>query len=120
MAKFEMNGKEYELKITYEALKELNKRYDSPIEFVGMTFAGNIEAIENAIYFGLIHTGEKFIRKDVEKQIEKLVAEEKLDYQGLMKLGYETVTESFLLKGTVNSLLKDRPDAKKELEALMK
>jgi hypothetical protein len=120
MAKFEIDGKEYELKITFDGIKEINERYDSPLEFVGMTIAGNLDATVDAVRAGLLHAGKGFNRTRIETEIQKAIENEKADLQELMKLGYEVVSGSFFYKKTVKKLLNQDPEMKKQYDMLMK
>lgn len=120
MATFEIDGKEHDLRIDFKAVQSINKQYDSPMEFVGMTIAGNLDAIIDAVHAGLQHEKKGFNRTRVETEVQKKIEGEQMDLQQFMKLGYEVVSESFFYKKTVNKLLNSDPEMKKQYEALMK
>src|SRR5690625_5186043 len=106
MATFEIDGKEYELKITYEAVKRLNNAFEGgSYELIGRAIAGDLEAFPIIIHAALIHTGEKFTLKKVESAIEELISKEALTFEDVQKLSNEVVTESFFFKRTVQKLM---------------
>lgn len=119
MARFEIDGTEYEVKITVPSIKEVNKLYDSPLEFVGEVLSGSYEAFINVLYIGLMHTDKGFNRARVETEVEKKLNNQQLDLQTMMSLGYEVINESFFFKKTVNKLMSGDPQARKQFENLM-
>lgn len=120
MATFEINGKEYELKLTYKAVKHLNGLYDGgAYELIGKAIMGDLETFAHIVHAALMHTGENFSFKDVDNAIGELVEQEKLDQDTVTKLSNEIVTNSFFYKATVDKLLKDNKQAKQALELLL-
>lgn len=120
MATFEINGKEYELKLTFKAVRHLNGLYEGgAYALIGKALMGDLDTFINIVHAGLLHTGENFKLKDVEGAIQQLFDEEKLDQDTITKISNEVVTESFFYKKTVDKLLRDNPQAKKALETLM-
>lgn len=120
MSKFEISGKEYEIKLDFKAVQELNKQYSSPLEFVGEIVSGSLSAFINCVYAGLQHTGKGFGRTMIEKEIEEQIEGEKLDLSDIMRIGYEVVENCFFYKKTVNNLLDKDPNMKSMLKDLMK
>lgn len=119
MATFEINGKEYELKLTFKAVRHLNGLYEGgAYALIGKAIMGDLDAFVNIVHAALLHTGENFKLKDVEAAIEQLFEEEKLDQDSVTKICNDVVTNSFFYKKTVDKLLKDNPQAKKALETL--
>lgn len=119
MAKFEINGKDHDLRIDFKAIQEIQKKY-SPLEFVGEVLSGNINAFVDCLYFGTRHEKNSVGRKMIEEDVESKIEAEKLDMSEIMKLGHEVVSESFFFKKTVNNMLSQDPTMKATLEAIIK
>ena len=119
MATFEIDGKEYELKLTYKAIKQLDGSFDGgSYELIGRAIQGDIEAFPRIVHAALMHTGGNYSYKAVEKQIEKLIDEGELSLDGIAKISDEVVTQSFFYKATVDKLMANNPEMKKALEQL--
>lgn len=119
MATFEINGKEYELKLTYKAIKRLNDAFEGgSYELIGKAIAGDFEAFPTIVHAALLHTGENFSFKTIEDEIEKLIDSEALTMEDTAKVCDEVVTQSFFYKTTVERLMKNNPEMKKALEQL--
>ncbi|MBU5341305.1 tail assembly chaperone [Caldifermentibacillus hisashii] len=119
METFEINGKEYELKLTFKAVRHLNGLYEGgAYALIGKAIMGDLDAFVNIVHAALLHTGENFKLKDIETAIEQLYEAEKLDQDSVTKICNEVVVNSFFYKKTVDKLLKDNPQAKKALETL--
>lgn len=116
---YEMNGKEYELKLDYKAIKYLTKEIDGgTLGAVGLAMSGDLDAFPKIIHAALLHTGESFKFKDVEASIIEKVDGEELDLNTIMKIGNSVVADSFFLKATVAKLMKD-PEAKAAMNQLL-
>mgnify|MGYP001412454035 FL=1 len=121
MATFEIDGKEYELKITFESVKRLNKAFDGgSYELIGKAIAGDLDAFPLVIHAALIHTNEKFTIKKVEQAIEDLFEKEALSFEDIQKILIEVVTESFFYKPTVAKLMNQSPEMKAAYEQVIK
>src|SRR5690625_4882129 len=94
MATFVIDGKEYELKLTFEAF---------PI----------------IIHAALLHTGENFSQADVTQAVEELFAQEQITFDDIQRVSNEVVTESFFYKPTVQKLMNQDPEMKKAYEQLI-
>lgn len=121
MVTFEIDGKEYELKLTYESIKYLNKfsENNNPMDIVGLAMQGDIEIFPKIVHAALFHTNEKFTLKKIQEDINKKIENEELDYLDIMKIGYEVVANSFFYKRIVEKSLKANPGMKEELEKLL-
>lgn len=120
MATFEINGKEYELRIDYKAIVKLNNSFKGgSMELIGQVLASNIEVYPTIIQAGLLHTGEEFTKKQIEDELSKAIGEQKLSLEDLRKLGGELVTENFFYKPTLEKLLANDPEAKKAYDQLL-
>ena len=120
MANFEINGNEYELKLTWESVKYLNKKIEGgSMGLVGQALMGDLDIFADIVHAGLFHTGEKFTLVKVEKQIEALFAEGKLDAIGIMRLSNEVISESFFYKPLITKLLADSPEAQQQMTKLL-
>lgn len=118
--RFEVKGKEYELKYGLEALKLIDKNGGS-FEFVQKAMKGGFLDFVDVIYYALLHTGEGFTKKDVEKEIENKLQSEELTLDEILKINHAVVLNSFFFKKTVNKLLADMtPEQKASFEKLYK
>ncbi|MRD36510.1 hypothetical protein GH882_11160 [Bacillus thuringiensis] len=116
--RFEVKGKEYELKYGFEAIKLIDSN-GGPFEFVQKAMQGGLEDFVNVIYYALIHTGEGITRKDVEAEVERKLMSEELSFDDILKVNKAVVLNSFFFKKTVNKLLASmKEDQKKSFESL--
>lgn len=119
MATFEIDGKEYELKLTYKAIKHLNNSFEGgSYELIGKAIQGDFDAFPKIIHAALFHTEENFSFKSVEEEIEKMINGEEITMEDVAKICDEVVTQSFFYKGTVETLMKNNPKMKKALDQL--
>ncbi len=121
MATFIIDEKEYDLKIDFKAVKYLNGLYKGgSYELIGKAMMGDVETFPNIIYAALRHTGKNFSLKKVEDAIDVAIESEQLDFDGILRLSNEVITQSFFYKATVAKLMKDNPEGQKALENLTK
>ncbi|HET6528953.1 MAG TPA: tail assembly chaperone [Balneolaceae bacterium] len=120
MANYEIDGKEYELKLDFKAVSEINKKYDSALEFVGEVMQGNFNSFIDVVYYGLYHAGKGFSRKQIEKDVEQKFEAEQLDLDFILKTGNEVVADNFFFRKTVKKMMNQDPEAQKQFEALVK
>ncbi len=119
MANFEVDGKEYELKLNYKAIQYLNKTQEGgSYGLIGKAIQGDFETFPHIVHAGLFHTDEKIPLKKVEAEIEKLISEEKLSLEDIMRICDEVVTQSFFYRATVQKMIKQNPELGKALEQL--
>ncbi|MCU5656479.1 tail assembly chaperone [Bacillus mycoides] len=103
--RFEINGKEHELKLTYKTIAELNKKYKGGAqEVIGACLQGDLEMFEDAIYFGLMHTDEGITRNQVVAEIEKQFEAMKISQEFIDKVLNEVVADNFFYKATTKKL----------------
>src|SRR6185312_173138 len=120
MATFEINGKEYELKLNHAAVKRLTGVHEGgSFELIGRAMQGDFDTFPHILHAGLLHTGENFALQTVEDAIGELIENEKLSFDDIMRLSNEVVTQSFFYKPTVDKLTKKNPEMKKALEELL-
>lgn len=120
MANFEINGKEYELKLTYKGIKHLNSVSGSALETVGKAMQGDADFFPHIIHACLISAGEKYTLKQVEAAVEDALESERLDLLEIMRQSNEIVTDSFFFKALVTKMLADKPEVKKQMDELLK
>lgn len=121
MERFEIKGEEHELKLTLNSVKYLNGLYEGgAFMLIQKAVSGDIETFIDIVHAGLFHTEKGFRRKDVEKAIEEGIAEERIDLDYVNRVSYGVVAESFFFKKTMEKLFGSDPEAKKQLEFLMK
>lgn len=105
--RFEIDKKEYELKLTFGNIYELNKKYEGGSNEVVMAcMQGDLEMFVDAIYFGLMHTKEGFTRDKVMENIEKQFEEGKISQEFIEELLNEVVAESTFYQKTTKKLRK--------------
>ncbi|MDR4318675.1 Phage protein [Niallia circulans] len=110
MARFEVEGKEYEVKLTFASVRHLGSLYDGgALELIGRAMTGDLDTFANIVHAGLFHTGENFSLKKIEEAIEKAFESEQLDMDAILKISNEVVVESFFFKKTVAKLAKKDP-----------
>ncbi len=119
MANFEINGKEYDLKLTYKGIKYLNGVSGSSLETVGKALQGDTDFFPHIIHACLISAGEKYTLKQVEAAIDDALENERLDLLGIMRQSNEIVTDSFFFKALVTKMLADKPEVQKQLNDLL-
>ena len=120
MATFEVNGKEYELKLTYKAVKLLNNVHEGgSFELIGKAMQGDFDTFPHIIHAALLHTNENFSFATVEEASEEALENEKLTPDDVSKISNEVITESFFYKPTVDKLTKQNPEMKQALEQLL-
>ncbi|PEC22787.1 tail assembly chaperone [Bacillus cereus] len=113
--RFEVKGNEYELKLGFEAVVELNKKYEGGVtEIVGRCLSGDIELFKDAIYFGLFHTEKGFTRKDIDEEIKRLFAEEALTQEYIENTLREVIEENFFY---TTKVLQQKKRLKKQMVA---
>lgn len=119
MANFEINGKEYELKLNYKAVQTLNKQFDGgSYELIGKALQGDLDAFPKILHAALIHTGENLSKKSVEEAIENAVDSEELSLEGINSLCNDVVVDSFFYRATVEKLMKKNPEMREALDQL--
>ena len=119
MATFEINGKEYELKLTYKAIKHLNNAFEGgSYELIGKAIAGDFDTFPKIVHAALFHTDENISFKSVEEAIENMIDGEKIAMEDVAKICDEVVTQSFFYKATVDKMMANNPEMKKALDQL--
>ncbi|AVV07550.1 hypothetical protein E1Z16_10995 [Listeria monocytogenes] len=115
---FEINGKQYDLKLTLESIDYLNKLDEGgALALVGKVFTGDLQTYVNIVFAGLKHTGENFTLDSVTKAVEQAIENETLDLDRVMRDGNALVANSFFYKKTVNKMLEG--PAKEAMEKLL-
>lgn len=118
---FEVNGKEHELKLNLESVKYLNRIHEGgAFVLIQKALSGDIDTYIDIVFASLFHTDKGYSRKDIEATIDEMVMEEKLDLDEINRTTYSVMAESFFYKATLNKVFKHDPEAKKQLEDLMK
>src|SRR5690625_7790767 len=103
MVTFEIDGKEYELKLTYKAIKYLNDKFEGgSYELIGLAIQGDIDAFPLIVHAALFHTNENFSLKKIEETIEKLIDNEKISLEDSTSTCDEVGTHRFFYRSTVD------------------
>lgn len=120
-AKFEIDGKEYEVKITGESIRHLNKvEKGGAYGLLGRILQAEFDTYINVLYAGLLHTGEGFSKEKIENAVYEKIENRKLDFDTIHRTMYDVVAEDFFYKPTMNKMLSMEPGAKEKVEQLMK
>ncbi|MDF1510767.1 tail assembly chaperone [Robertmurraya sp. DFI.2.37] len=120
MARFEIDGKEYELKLTYKAVKYLDGLHEGgALALVGRALQGDLDTFTNVVHAGLLHTGENFAKEKVELALEEAFEAEKLDYETVHKTVNEVLLDSFFYRKIVANLKAQNPEAFEQLDKLL-
>lgn len=121
MARFEIEGNEYELKLTYASAAYLDSLYEGgSLAVVGKALTGSLDTFSHIVHAALFHTEQNFSKAKVDKALEQAFEAEKLDLDSVLKISNEIVAKSFFYKKTVERLLSKDPKAKKAFEELLK
>lgn len=122
MIMFEINNEEHEIKLTLDSIKYLNSRDEEggAFAFIQRAISGDLDTYVDIIFAGLFHTEKGYTRKDIEKAIDEGIMNEKIDLSEINATCYGVVSESFFYKKTLNKMFKNDPEAKAQLEDLMK
>lgn len=103
--RFEIKGKEYNLKLTYDAIVEINKKYKAGAqEVVSSAILGDISMFEDAIYFGLLHTEQGFTQKDIKEALNALFEAGKLTQEFIKDVLKEVITDHFFYQATAQKM----------------
>lgn len=117
--RFEIKGKEHELKLTYGAIAEINKKYKGGAnEVVSLALLGDLPIFEDAIYFGLLHTEQGFTKKDIQEALEEAFEKGLISQEYIKSVLKEVITDHFFFKKTAEDMraemkakmLKENPD----------
>lgn len=120
MARFEVEGKEYELKLNFKAVRHLEGLYEGgSLGFVGTAMTGSLDVFANVIHASLFHTGENFSKGVVESAIEKAFDEGKIDLSYVFEIINEVVLESFFFAKVVTNMKAKEPELFKQLNDLL-
>src|SRR5690625_7557201 len=102
MVTFEIDGKEYELKLTYKSIKYLNGLFEGgSYELIGKAIQGDLESFPKIVHAARFHTDENFALSTVEKQVEELVDSGKLSLDQIARICDEEVAQSLFYQAQV-------------------
>lgn len=119
MAHITIGDKEYELKLTYKAVRRLNSAFTGgAYEIIGKALQGDLDAFPTIVHAALLHTGENFSQKKVDDAIEELFEKGELTFEDVARVSDEVVTQSFFFAATVEKLMEKNPEMKKALEQI--
>ncbi|MEK5109836.1 tail assembly chaperone [Cytobacillus sp. FSL K6-0129] len=120
MARFEVNGKEYELKLNFKSVKHLEGKYEGgSLGFVGTAMTGSLDVFSNVIHAALFHTDENLAKDTVDAAIEKSFDEGKIDLSYVFETINEVVLESFFFAKVVSNLKAKNPEAFETLNEIL-
>lgn len=121
MKTFEIKGKEHELKLDLQSVKYLNGREEGgAFAFIAKAIQGDIDTFIDILYAGLFHTKEGYKKKDIVDAVDTGIAEESIDLDYINSTSYGVVADSFFYKKAVNKMFATDPEAKKQIETLMR
>lgn len=121
MKTFEINNEEHELKLDLKSVQYLNGLHEGgAFVLIQKAIQGDIDTFIEIVYAGLFHVNGGIKKKDILKAVEEGIANEKTDLDYINSTSYGVVAESFFYKRTVDKMFKNDPDAKKQIEEMMK
>jgi|GEM_PF-4480876 len=121
MERIVIQGEEHELKLTLESVKYLNSLYEGGgFMLIQKAISGGIETFIEIVHAGLFYTKKGFKKKDVEQMVEDGITSETIDLDFINRTSYGVVAESFFYKKTVDKIFAKDPEAKKQIDQLMK
>src|SRR5690625_7489634 len=120
LATFIIDEKEYELKLTFESVKRLNKAFDGgSLEIIGLAMAGDLDAFPIVIHAGLLHTGEKVTQKKINESIEQEFENATLTFDDIHKIMNEIVTDRIFYRPNVMKIIKKNTAIRAALDSLL-
>lgn len=120
MARFEVDGKEYELKLNFKSVKHLEGLYEGgSLGFVGSAMTGSLDVFSNVIHAALFHTKENLAKGTIDESIEKAFDEGKIDLSYVFETINEVVLESFFFAKVVSNLKAKNPEAFETLNEIL-
>ncbi|MGK9183800.1 tail assembly chaperone [Priestia filamentosa] len=121
MPRFEIKGKEHELKLNFESMNYLNSNFQGgTMELIGRALIGDLDTFIKLVHAGLFHTGESYRLKDVKAEVEQAIMNEELDNAQIITMAHAILENSFFYKKTVENFLKADENTKKLLDLLSK
>lgn len=121
MATFKVNGKEYDLRLEWAGVKRLNGLYEGgSYELIGKAIQGDLNTFPHIIQAALMHTKENFALEAIEDAISEAMASEEIDFQTILRMSNEVVTDSFFYKAVVTKLLAKDKKARAALDEILK
>lgn len=117
--KFEIKGKEHELKLTWDSVKRLHAMQEGgALGLVGKALMGDDDTYSNVIYTGLLHTGEGYTLEEVNAAIEESFQNGKLGMSSVIDTLHTVVLENPYYKSTVDKMLDQQPGTKQALATM--
>src|SRR5690625_7341072 len=114
MVTFELNDKEYELKLTYKSIKYLNGKFKGgSYELIGRAIQGDIEAFPLIVHAGLFHTGDNIAFKTVEARVEELIDNGEISLEDIAKIAEEVVIQTNFLNVNDDKWMEKKTQKKK-------
>jgi len=119
MQTFEIDGKEYELKVSYKGIEYLNGKFEGgQHEVIGRVLQSDLSAFPHIVHASLLHAGENIPFTKVKKRVEELINDGELSLDDIFKISDEVVLNSFFYKATVEKMMKKEKRMKEALELL--
>ncbi|EUJ23260.1 hypothetical protein MFLO_16110 [Listeria floridensis FSL S10-1187] len=116
---FALNEKEYELKLTFDAINYMNSIEDGgALALIGKVMMGDLGVYTHIVYAGLLHTGEGISYNTVKAEINNKIEAGEIDLDKILHDGNALVANSFFFKKTVDKLMKNE-DAKQAMDQLL-
>lgn len=116
MVFFEVEGKEYELKMTFKSVQHLNGLYQGgAMEVIGKAFLQDLELFTRIVHAALFHTQMNFSYKTIEEEVEKKFDAEQLTTEYIQDVLNAMVLDHFFYRQMVEKVKK----ADKRMEAAL-
>lgn len=116
---FEINGETHELKLTWNAVSQLNEMYSGgSFELIGRAIQGDMTAYTRVVFAALKHTGKGYSLNQVEDAIGELFENGKVSMTDVLNTLNNVFLENHYYKGLVERMLSENPEVKSTLDKL--
>ena len=116
---FEINGETHELKLTWNAVSQLNDMYSGgSFELIGRALQGDMTAYTRVLFAALKHTGKDYSLNQVEQAIGESFDKGKVSIPDVLNTLNDVFLENHFYKGLVDKMLAESPDTKAMLDKL--
>lgn len=120
MLVFQIEGKEYPLKMTFQGVEHLNSLYQGgAMEVIGKAILNDLTLFKQVIHAALLHNKAGISIKQVETELENMFEQEKLTGDYIKDLLNALVVKHFFYAPIVKRIMKTDKQLTAQLEAFM-
>lgn len=123
MNTFEIDGTEYEVKITYKSQTKLNNLYEGGTmglvaNVIQGALSSDLDLFLKVVHAGLIHTGKGFTMKKVEDSLEEKIDNNELSSENIAEILDTVVLQSFFYRPVVKNMVEMEPQVAEGLKMI--